>query len=141
MIKVLFFNENKYPVEEKFVKKITAVASGHEKKICGIVEIALVDNKDICKLNRIWRGKNSATDVLSFAWSEEKSIKAPMLGQIFVSYPKIIKQANENEIPVKEELGRMIVHGLLHISGYGHGSAKQAKKMFALQEKILKHLF
>ncbi len=137
MIKIIFFNENKYTVAESFVQKIAMVAASHEKKLSGIIELALVDNSKIRSLNRIWRGKNKITDVLSFAWTEEKKITGEMLGQIFISYPRILKQSKEYNVPVKEELARMITHGLLHLAGYKHGQTKNAKKMFALQEVIL----
>lgn len=137
MIKVLFFNEKRYPVAENFVRKIAVVVAKSEKNLSGTIEIAIVDNDKIRELNRIWRGKNKVTDVLSFAWSDDKKIAAGMLGQIFISYPKILKQAKEYNVPVKEELARMAAHGILHIAGYTHGRAVDAKKMFAGQEKIV----
>jgi len=137
MIEIAYFNIQKYPVTELFVKKIVRKAAGFEKKLTGTVEISLVDNRRIRALNKVWRGQDKATDVLSFAWREESKIKSPLIGQIFVSYPKIVSQAADYKVAVEKELSRMIVHGLLHLCGHEHAEAGRAKKMFALQEKII----
>lgn len=139
MIRVALNNERGYPVAAGFIKKLAEKAAKMEKKIRGEVEINIVDNNEIKKLNRKWRGVNAPTDVLSFSWEEDKTVPAKLLGQIVVSYPKIVVQAKEFGVPVKEELGRMIAHGLLHLAGHEHASHKSAKKMFTLQESILCH--
>jgi probable rRNA maturation factor len=140
MIDIELTNEKNYPVNKKLFLRSAAALSKREKKLHGIVETVIVDNRIMRKMNKEWRGTDRTTDVLSFAWTETESFpgkeKAP-LGQIFISYPRIIAQAKECGVSVKEELKRMFLHGLLHLIGYDHVRAEDAKKMFSLQEKII----
>lgn len=137
MIKVLFVNPRHYPISPNLAREIAVKAAGIEKRIKGTVEVAMVGDAEIKKLNRIWRGKNQPTDVLSFSWNDEKKVGGDLLGQIIISYPRIRAQAAEYKISVKDEFIRMLTHGLLHLVGYDHVKEKEAKKMFKLQEKIL----
>jgi probable rRNA maturation factor len=102
------------------------------------LEINIVGDYLIKKLNNHYRGINKKTDVLAFAWQEEKEIKNNFLGQIYISYPQIIRQSKTYKITVKEEVTRMTIHGILHLLGYDHKNKNDSKLMFSLQEKILK---
>lgn len=140
MIDIEIINEKKYPVNKKLFLRAAAALSRREKKLRGKVETVIVDNRAMRKMNKEWRGIDRTTDVLSFAWTEIKNFpgkEKALLGQIFISYPKIIVQAKECGVSAKEELIRMFLHGLLHIIGRDHVKEKDAKKMFALQEKII----
>ena len=137
MIKVLFHSEAKLPLGRPAIREIVKTASLLEPKIRGEVEINIVDDKAIKKLNKFYRNKNKTTDVLSFAWQEDKLIKSDFLGQIYISLPQIKRQAKGYKVTEKAELARMMVHGLLHLAGHNHSRAGRAKKMFILQEKIL----
>ncbi len=137
MIKIEINNKNKYPIAGRLILNTIKIAKKLNKKIEGTIEINLVDNREIKKINRKWRKKNLITDVLSFAWREDKKLKSDCLGQIFISYPRIVKQAKEYKVPAIEEFVRMLTHGLLHLTGYDHKTKPEAKKMFFLQEKIL----
>ncbi|PIT88050.1 MAG: rRNA maturation RNase YbeY [Candidatus Magasanikbacteria bacterium CG10_big_fil_rev_8_21_14_0_10_36_32] len=141
MIKIEINNSKKYSVNNQLILNTVKFAEKLEKTINGIVEINLVNNQEIKQINKLWRQKNSITDVLSFAWREEKKLKSDYLGQIFISYPRIIKQAKEYKVNSEEEFVRMLAHGLLHLVGYDHKTTKDAKKMFFVQEKILSKQF
>ncbi len=106
-------------------------------KINGEVEVNIVGDKEMKSLNFHYRGLNKTTDVLSFAWQEDKIIKSNYLGQIYISYPQIVKQAKELRIDPKEEFVRMLAHGFLHIIGHDHIEKKEAKVMFGIQENIV----
>lgn len=107
------------------------------------VSIALVGEKEIKNLNRIYRGKNSVTDVLSFAETKDdfKSISAVAknyIGEIIICYPRALKQAKENKQSLKQELSLLLVHGLLHLLGYHHQTKKERKVRQAIENKIIK---
>lgn len=87
------------------------------------------------QLNRTWRGKDKVTDVLSFKLDE-----GPLKGEILLSYEQAARQAKQMNHSTQDELCFLIVHGVLHLWGYDHEDPKDAKKMFPLQEKILKSL-
>ncbi len=134
---LVYFDNKKHPWTKQAIGKIVAEAERFEPKIFGAVEIHLVGDTRIKKLNKQYRGIDKPTDVLSFAWKEDPHYKGALLGQIYMSVPYIVRQAKRFKVSVKEEFTRMLVHGLLHIVGYDHMETTDAKKMFALQEKIV----
>lgn len=124
---------------ESWLDALVAVTSKYvAKKRYVNKELTLVFLKPVRarKLNRTYRGKDYATDVLSFASQEPES-----LGDL-VFCPKVLeRQAKENGWSQRLELGYMIVHGFLHLLGYDHErSAKEATKMFRLQEAIFEQV-
>ena len=119
------------------VDKVVQHVAEKIKKIKGIIEIRIVGEQKIKSINNSYRGVNSSTDVLSFAWQEDDSFKSDYLGQIFICYPIIKKQAKAFEVNEKEEFIRMLIHGLLHLVGFDHIEKKDAKKMFTIQEQLL----
>ena len=107
------------------------------------LSVVLTDDKEVKKLNKAYRGKDKTTDVLSFPLLEGKKFpKNPkgnvVLGDVVISVPQIKRQADENDKSFKAELALMVVHGVLHLLGYDHVTLAQEKKMFGLQNKILK---
>lgn len=138
MLKVNYFKNTVCSINSLLIDKIISIFKKEIKKVSGEVDVIVVEDKEMKNLNMTHRGKNKTTDVLSFAFSEDKKIKSDYLGQIFISYPQIKKQAKEYKVKEKEEFIRMLVHGLLHLVGYDHGTIKDEKKMFFLQEKIIK---
>lgn len=107
------------------------------------VSLANVGEEEIKKLNRIYRHKNAATDVLSFAeHKNQKALAAAgsagwrkklFLGELILCYNNIKQYSQKNNINSSEELVRVVSHGLLHLLGFRHG-----KKMFEIQEEVAK---
>lgn len=105
-----------------------------------VFSVILTDDKEVNKLNKEYRGIDDTTDVLSFAFEENESIcynDFRLLGDIYISIPKMIKQAKEYGHSEKRELSFLTVHGLLHLLGYDHQTNEDETKMFGLQELIL----
>lgn len=113
------------------------------------ISVTIVDNNRIQEINKTYRNKDYATDVISFAmedeteddWlnSDEVEIDLPrVLGDLFISIDKTVEQADEYGHSFERELGFLVVHGLLHLNGYDHMTETDEKEMFALQERILK---
>jgi probable rRNA maturation factor len=113
----------------KLMKIISKRVSGDR----GMVSIVFVCAKEIRKLNRAYRGKDKETDVLSFLLDKEGT-----LGEILICYEVARRQAFSVGHGVKKEMIFLIVHGILHLLGFDHESPVDAKKMFALQNAILK---
>lgn len=114
---------------EKKLKKIPAGSSVH---------LVLVDDRLIKKLNREYRGKAKATDVLSFSYIEESSFpEKNLIGEIAISIPTAKKQAREHHKTLAQEVQFLFVHGLLHIFGYDHEETNDRREMFDLQDEIL----
>jgi len=77
--------------------------------------IAFVSDRSIRKLNQQFRGVDKATDVLSFPADEPDN-----LGDVAISVDTAAKQAKENSLQFDNEIAQLILHGLLHLSGYDH---------------------
>lgn len=96
------------------------------------VVIAFVNSDEMQKLNKKFRGKNYATDILSFAPTEESS-----LGELVFCADVLRRQATEHNLTFELEFTYMMIHGLLHLLGYDHeASEAQSKKMFTVQDAI-----
>lgn len=102
--------------------------------------VIIVDNESIHKINKEYRGIDRPTDVISFALEDEKQIDIPnmrVLGDIYISYDKVIEQAEEYKHSRKRELCFLGIHGLLHLLGYDHMNEEEEKEMFKLQKELL----
>ncbi len=121
---------------EQVFKEIAKVT-----KKSGAVELNIIADAEMKSLNFRYRGLNKTTDVLSFAWQEEKKVKSDSFGQIYISYPQIVRQAKKFGVTSQEEFVRMLAHGFLHIIGHDHIHKKEAGVMFDLQETIVANYF
>ena len=107
-----------------------------------ITDVTIVNNKTIHKINREYRNVDHPTDVISFAFLDDKAEKelkgGPVnLGQIIISYEKAEEQAKEYGHSLNREMVFLFVHGMLHLLGYDHMNEEDEKIMFGLQDKIL----
>jgi probable rRNA maturation factor len=97
------------------------------------ISIALIDETEIKKLNKVYRKKNKVTDVLSFILDDEY-----VLGEVLICLSQARRQAKEKKNTYKAELQLLTVHGILHLLGYNHEiSDKEAKKQAKAEQKIL----
>ena len=98
---------------ETFAARATAAIGNSDSS----VTIAFVSDKTIRQLNRQFRGFDKATDVLSFPSAD---VDGSNLGDIALSVDTAAKQAKENGLAFEEEIAQLILHGLMHLSGYDH---------------------
>jgi len=109
------------------------------------MSVSFVDDERIHEINREYRNKDRATDVISFAMEEmgEGEIEIigadfpRTLGDIVISVPTTKSQAEEYGHSFKRELGFLAVHGCLHLLGYDHMTEEEEKIMFTKQKDIL----
>lgn len=116
-------------------------------KLSSVIEcsVSFVDNERIREINRDYRGKDVATDVISFALDDDDSDVSLMpsdmthhLGDIIISIDKAKEQAQAYNHSFEREIGFLALHGFLHLNGYDHMSEEEEKEMFSLQDEILK---
>ena len=105
------------------------------------LSVVFTDDKEIKRLNKIFRQKNKPTDVLSFSQLEggdEIDVTGTSLGDIVISLDTAIKQAVKYKVTQEQEVLRLLIHGLLHLLGYDHVDVPEAEaeKMRA-QETLL----
>lgn len=96
------------------------------------VSVALVDNEVMRDLNRRFRSLDEPTDVLAFELGSEGELS----GEVVIAPAVALEQAQEAQIPVTDEIEELLVHGLLHLLGYGHEGGADAEKMFARQAEL-----
>lgn len=109
------------------------------------VTLVITGNERIRELNRSFRDADEPTDVLSFPSNEGPQFVtpqelAPYLGDVIVSYPIAVEQAQEQGHPVEKEMALLIVHGCLHLLGYDHATEEDQQRMWARQDEILRLL-
>jgi probable rRNA maturation factor len=107
------------------------------------ISVLFTDDKFIRSLNNKYRGIDKPTDVLSFSL-QEGALKYPevesdkLLGDIIISVETAQRQANNLNHSTEKELTILLIHGLLHLSGYGHEKGKDYKIMRGKESEILK---
>ncbi|AHZ16662.1 rRNA maturation RNase YbeY [Bacillus velezensis] len=109
------------------------------------VSVTIVTNEEIREINRDYRGKDTPTDVISFALEEEgedevEIVGADMplvLGDIIISADRTKEQAEEYGHSFMRELGFLAVHGFLHLLGYDHMTKEEEEEMFSKQKDLL----
>ncbi|MDC0708959.1 rRNA maturation RNase YbeY [Stigmatella sp. ncwal1] len=103
------------------------------------LSLSLVGDRAIRRLNRTWRKKDKATDVLSFpAGDLPKGTPGPrQLGDVVISIDTAKRQAKEYGRTMESEMARYLAHGLLHLLGHDHERTYDARKMASLEEKLL----
>jgi len=134
-------------VDEQYLEQLAATVLAGEG-ITGPTELSLLitDDEGIRIINRQYRGIDAPTDVLSFSAlpssSEEAFVTPPdgilRLGDIVISYERASDQATEFGHSVRQELGELFVHGLLHILGYDHENPSDAAVMADKAETYLR---
>ena len=124
--KDLFFKKvcNAFPNKYKFFKKKVSFT------------LLLSNNKNIKKLNKVFRNKNKSTDILSFPLEKKIKIsKNTYLGDIIISYNDLDKPRSQDLKLFKEKVIKIFIHGFLHLLGFDHKKDKDYSKM--IREEIL----
>ena len=99
--------------------------------------LLLSNNKNIKKLNKKFRNKNKATDILSFPSQEYIKLNNKYyLGDIIISYDFMIKPNNQEVIVFKKKVIKTFIHGFLHLLGFNHVRYKDYKNMVKEENKI-----
>jgi probable rRNA maturation factor len=95
------------------------------------LSLSLVNDAAIRTLNHKYRGRNAATDVLSFPLDQapEEPIPEPLLGDVVISVDTARRQAAAYDAPLQRELYRLLIHGLLHLKGHDHEAIAERRIM------------
>ena len=100
--------------------------------------LTFTDDAAIAELNERWRGKPTATNVLSFPAPPPPAAQLPrFLGDIVLAFETIEREAKAEDKPIEQHLAHLVVHGLLHLLGHDHEEDEDANRMEALETAIL----
>lgn len=122
------------------VRKFIDFALKDQKLDNVVFNVIIIDNEEIHKINKEYRGIDRPTDVISFALEDDDTfvvMDKRILGDIYISIDKAREQATEYGHSLLRELCFLTIHGILHLLGYDHMKESEEKIMLELQERIL----
>ncbi len=118
------------PAPSKLRRWIRAAASAASE-----VTLRIVGTAEGRRLNRAFRGRDYATDVLTFVYG-----RRPYRGDIVICHPVLARAARERGVALEAHYAHLVVHGMLHLRGHDHERARDAERMEALERRILTRL-
>ncbi|HEY0178722.1 MAG TPA: rRNA maturation RNase YbeY [Dokdonella sp.] len=104
------------------------------------VNLLIVGAAAARRYNREFRGRDYATNVLSFPWQPLPGAPAALLGDLVLCAPVVAREAREQRKPARDHFAHLAIHGTLHLLGYDHESAADAERMEALERRVLARL-
>ncbi|HSR64024.1 MAG TPA: rRNA maturation RNase YbeY [Xanthomonadaceae bacterium] len=129
------------PSAVSFRKWVAAALAGRIRE--ADLAIRIVGAREGRALNRHYRGRDYATNVLSFPADVAegvklpKGVKMPLLGDLVLCAPVVAREAKEQRKPLAEHYAHLTVHGALHLLGWDHEDAREAECMEQLEREIL----
>ena len=123
------------PASTSFRKWVAAALKGRIRE--ADLAIRIVDEREGQALNRHYRGKDYATNVLSFPAELPEGVKLPLLGDLVICAPVVAREAAEQGKPVAAHYAHLTVHGVLHLLGWDHDNDVEAEAMEQLEREIL----
>lgn len=119
------------PDTEGVIAWINRVAAGEDKRISAVSYIFCSDNY-LLELNREYLKHDTLTDIITFPYAT-----APIEGDIFISIDRVRDNAKDFGVAFEQELRRVIIHGVLHLCGYGDKTKAQAAVMRQKEDAAL----
>ena len=126
------------PAAVSFRKWVAAALKGRIRE--ADLAIRIVGAREGRSLNRHYRGKDYATNVLSFPAELPEGVRLPLLGDIVLCAPVVAREAKEQKKALVEHYAHLTVHGALHLLGWNHEDAREADAMEQLEREILAEL-
>lgn len=121
-------------VSSQLLRPAARAALKQQKAKSGSLSIVITNDETLHDLNKKFLDHDYATDVLSFPSDDPTS---SYYGDIAISYPRALEQSRHGGHAVKAELQLLTVHGVLHLLGHDHYTAKEKAKMWKVQSEIL----
>ena len=126
------------PSEQQMSLWLAAVID--EANSAAEITIRIVDEAESQKLNRDYRDTDRPTNVLSFPFQAPPGVEQPILGDVVVCAPVVMHEAAAQHKTVEAHWAHMVIHGTLHLLGYGHIEAVEAEVMEQREREILAQL-
>ena len=137
-------NQSRIKISEKIIELLEKVVEEslivEERDRDYEVSISFVDNEEIKRLNKNYRGVDQYTDVLSFPMEDDWIMPIDMLGDIIISVEKALEQAEDYGHSVQRELAYLTSHSMFHLMGYDHVSRGGKKIMREKEKLVMKNL-
>lgn len=121
-----------------FDKLVSIIAKDFFIKDDLYFDVCFVDKKEIQRINKKYRKINKPTDVITFAFKDQKiNFNLPLLGEIYICIDVAKQQAKENKNSLNREICLLFVHGILHLFQIDHQTQKDYNKVVKLQQQLL----
>jgi len=125
-------------INKRNIKKAVLYVFRKFKKEDALLDITFVTNSRIRALNKRYMGRNKTTDVLSFSLEEKAFSGAPaIIGDVYISSDMAGENRKRFKTHLRKELTLYVMHGLLHLLGFGDRPGPEKKKMRKLEEKLM----
>jgi len=130
-------------VAEELLRQVVGrVLQVEEVDITSELSMLIAGDETMRELNLTYRQIDQTTDVLSFAFQEDKDFPShpegiTQLGEVIISLPQAERQAEEQGHSLEKELAVLTVHGVLHLLGYDHETDEQEAEMSAMEARTL----
>ena len=128
------------PSALSFRRWVNAALGGAKRRKPADMAIRIVGTREGRTLNRDYRGKDYATNVLSFPVELPPGVTLPLIGDLAICAPVVTREAAEQGKLANHHWAHMTVHGVLHLLGYDHIDEAEAEAMEALEARILAKL-
>ena len=125
--------------EEDTIRQWVLQALPQHKKDSELT-IRVVDEAEITALNRQYRGKDGATNVLSFPYEAITGVETDLLGDIVICAPVVASESVAQDKPLEAHWAHMVIHGVLHLLDYDHHQDAEAHKMESREAELLDSL-
>ena len=125
------------PSSTSFRRWVEAALRGAKRRKPTELAIRIVDTDEGLALNRDYRGKDYATNVLSFPVELPPGVKLPLIGDLAICAPVVLREAAEQGKLPRDHWAHLTIHGVLHLLGYDHIEDGEAEVMEALETRIL----
>ena len=102
--------------------------------------VRMVGYEESQQLNEKYRRRPGATNVLSFPFEHPEMAQPPLLGDVVICAPLVVKEANDQGKEARAHWAHLVIHGVLHLIGYDHDNAEEAGVMEGLEREIMAEL-
>jgi len=129
-------------IEPELLEKAALAVLQHQAyDLAAELSVVIDSDEKLRQLNRDFLGIDALTDVLSFPSEEfDPDEQAEYIGDVVISYPRALTQAQTAGHPVLNEIQLLVVHGVLHLLGHDHAEPQEKSKMWQAQAEILASL-
>lgn len=130
------------PLSREKVAAIARAVLRAERVRDALVSVTFVSNRSIRALNRRHLRRRGMTDVIAFGLGRASASPGPVVGDVYIAADVARESARENAVPLREELTRLVVHGVLHVVGHEHpeGDGRTRSPMWRKQERLVQRL-
>ena len=122
--------------DEDSIKRWVSAAIRDERDECEL-SIRIVDEQESADFNQRYRGKSGATNVLSFPFDAVTPEPLPILGNLVICAPVLVREASEQQKTTTAHWAHIVIHGVLHLLGYDHIEDQDAEQMESLETEIM----